>query len=73
MDPINRRRFLASLGRTGALLAAGSYLDLIGYAQVARGPVRAVIQPFRTRADYESYLTRIAQYPRLNDQALLFH
>ena len=26
--------------------------------------------PFRTRADYESYLTRIAQYPRLNDQAL---
>ncbi|HEX8194100.1 MAG TPA: DUF885 domain-containing protein [Allosphingosinicella sp.] len=26
--------------------------------------------PFRTRADYESYLGRIAQYPRLNDQAL---
>jgi uncharacterized protein (DUF885 family) len=26
--------------------------------------------PFRNRADYESYLTRIAQYPRLNDQAL---
>lgn len=26
--------------------------------------------PFRTRADYESYLTRIALYPRLNDQAL---
>jgi uncharacterized protein (DUF885 family) len=26
--------------------------------------------PFRTRADFESYLTRIAQYPRLNDQAL---
>jgi uncharacterized protein (DUF885 family) len=26
--------------------------------------------PFRTRADYESYLTRIAQYPRLNDAAL---
>ena len=26
--------------------------------------------PFRTRADYESYLTRIAQYPRLNDQAI---
>src|SRR5204862_287195 len=25
---------------------------------------------FRTRADYESYLTRIAQYPRLNDEAL---
>jgi uncharacterized protein (DUF885 family) len=26
--------------------------------------------PFRTRHDFESYLTRIAQYPRLNDQAL---
>ena len=26
--------------------------------------------PFRTRADYESYLTRLAQYPRMNDQAL---
>ena len=35
-----------------------------GFAGLARG------LPFRTRADYESYLTRIAQYPRLNDQAL---
>ena len=26
--------------------------------------------PFRTRADYESYLKRIEQYPLLNDQAL---
>jgi uncharacterized protein (DUF885 family) len=26
--------------------------------------------PFRTDADYRSYLRRIAQYPRLNDQAL---
>ena len=26
--------------------------------------------PFRTRADFESYLTRIARYPQLNDQAL---
>jgi uncharacterized protein (DUF885 family) len=26
--------------------------------------------PFRTRADYESYLTRLEQYPRLNDEAL---
>ncbi|HEX8644930.1 MAG TPA: DUF885 domain-containing protein [Allosphingosinicella sp.] len=26
--------------------------------------------PFRTRADYESYLARIALYPRLNDQAI---
>jgi uncharacterized protein (DUF885 family) len=35
-----------------------------GFAGIARG------LPFRTRADYESYLTRIAQYPRLNDEAL---
>lgn len=26
--------------------------------------------PFRTRADYESYLARLELYPRLNDQAL---
>ena len=26
--------------------------------------------PFRTRADFESYLTRLEQYPRLNDDAL---
>jgi uncharacterized protein (DUF885 family) len=26
--------------------------------------------PFRTRHDYESYLTRLEQYPRLNDTAL---
>ncbi len=26
--------------------------------------------PFRTKADYESYLTRIAQYPKQNDAAL---
>jgi uncharacterized protein (DUF885 family) len=26
--------------------------------------------PFRTRADFESYLTRLALYPRMNDQAL---
>jgi uncharacterized protein (DUF885 family) len=26
--------------------------------------------PFRTRADFDSYLSRLEQYPRLNDQAL---
>ncbi len=35
-----------------------------GFAGMARN------LPFRTRADFESYLTRIEQYPRLNDQAL---
>ena len=33
-------------------------------------PASRATSPFRTRADYDSYLTRIAQYPRLNDQAL---
>jgi len=35
-----------------------------GFAGMARN------LPFRTRADFESYLTRLEQYPRLNDQAL---
>ena len=35
-----------------------------GFAGLARN------LPFRTRADFESYLTRIEQYPRFNDQAL---
>src|SRR5687768_8964341 len=26
--------------------------------------------PFRTKADYDSYLTRLAQYPKLNDEAI---
>ena len=39
-----------------------------GWHQSFAGLPRAL--SFRTRGDYESYLTRIAQYPRLNDQAL---
>jgi uncharacterized protein (DUF885 family) len=35
-----------------------------GFAGMSRG------LPFRTRADFDSYLNRIAQYPRMNDQAL---
>ncbi|HYI48992.1 MAG TPA: DUF885 domain-containing protein [Allosphingosinicella sp.] len=35
-----------------------------GYAGMARN------LSFRTRADFDSYLTRISQYPRINDQAL---
>ena len=34
----SRRRFLASLGGAGAMLAAGSWLDVIGYAQAAAVP-----------------------------------
>jgi uncharacterized protein (DUF885 family) len=39
-----------------------------GWHQNFAGLARSL--SFRTRADFESYLTRIAQYPRLNDQAL---
>jgi alpha-L-arabinofuranosidase len=53
MHPIERRRFLSTLGRTGALLAAGSVLDVIGYAQVARGPARAAIRTSPGRADFD--------------------
>ncbi|HEX8256272.1 MAG TPA: DUF885 domain-containing protein [Allosphingosinicella sp.] len=35
-----------------------------GFAGMANG------LPFRTKADFESYLTRLGQYPKLNDQAL---
>ena len=33
-----RRGFLAGLGKTGALLASGSWLNAIGYAQTAAAP-----------------------------------
>jgi uncharacterized protein (DUF885 family) len=39
-----------------------------GWHQGFAGMANAL--PFRTRADYESYLARIEQYPKLNDAAL---
>ena len=44
MTPSSRRRFLSGLGKAGAVLATGSWLESIGYAQAARGSARAVIQ-----------------------------
>ncbi len=49
----NRRQFLASLGKSGAALATGSWLGTFGYAQT-RGPARAVIN----QARYTSELDR---------------
>jgi alpha-L-arabinofuranosidase len=40
---VDRRTFLAGLGSTGALVAAGSWLEAAGYAQ-ARGPARAFVK-----------------------------
>jgi len=49
----DRRRFLSSLGQTGALLATAKWLDVIGYAQARRGLARAVIQPSPSRGDLD--------------------
>src|SRR5262249_16820943 len=49
----SRREFLSRLGASGALLATGPWLRSIGYAQIARGPARAVILQSRTRADFD--------------------
>jgi alpha-N-arabinofuranosidase len=53
MTPSSRRRFLAKLGGTGAMLATGSWLDAIGYAQGIRSSARAFIQQPRVRADFD--------------------
>ncbi|HEX5109065.1 MAG TPA: alpha-N-arabinofuranosidase [Vicinamibacterales bacterium] len=51
-----RRRFLAGLGKTGALLASGSWLSAIGYAQTAGSATRALIQPPRTPSAFDRRL-----------------
>ena len=53
---LTRRRFLQELGKSGAALAAGSWLGSIGYAQTSRGPARAVINQARYRADIDRRL-----------------
>jgi alpha-L-arabinofuranosidase len=53
MTPSSRRRFLASLGRAGAMLASASWLDAIGYAQGSRGAARALIQQPRARTELD--------------------
>jgi alpha-N-arabinofuranosidase len=53
MTPSSRRRFLANLGGAGAMLATGSWLDAIGYAQGVRGPARALVQQPPVRADFD--------------------
>jgi len=49
---VDRRTFLAGLGSAGAALAAGSWLETIGYAQ-ARGPARAFVRSSPGRAAYD--------------------
>jgi alpha-N-arabinofuranosidase len=52
----DRRRFLSTLGRAGALAATASSFDLIGYAQAGRGPARAFIAPAAAGADFDRRL-----------------
>ena len=52
----SRRRFLAELGRSGAVLAAGSWLPGFGFQAVRSGPARAVINQARYRADIDRRL-----------------
>jgi alpha-N-arabinofuranosidase len=49
----NRRRFLASLGHSGAALAAGSILGRIGYAQTRDRVARVAIDSARFRSDID--------------------
>jgi len=50
-----RREFVAALSRSGAALAAGSWLGGIGYAET-RGPARAVLQSTRYRSEMDRRL-----------------
>jgi alpha-L-arabinofuranosidase len=52
---VTRRNFLAGLGKSGAALAAGSWLGTFGYAQT-RGPARAVINQARYKSELDRRL-----------------
>jgi len=51
-----RREFLATLGKSGAALAAGSWLGSVGYAQTSRAAARTVINQRLSRADLDRRL-----------------
>ena len=61
-------RLLARLEENGFAQRDMLFTTYYGWHQGFAGMARNL--PFRTRADFESYLTRLEQYPRLNDQAL---
>jgi alpha-N-arabinofuranosidase len=57
MSPtLDRRRFLTELGKSGAALAAGSWLSSIGYAQTSRGPARVLINQPRSGSEFDRRL-----------------
>jgi uncharacterized protein (DUF885 family) len=71
-DRVNRAILIRQLGETVEENGFGQrdmlFTTYYGWHQGFAGLARGL--PFHTRADFDSYLTRIAQYPRLNDQAL---
>jgi alpha-N-arabinofuranosidase len=54
-SPHARREFLRTLGKSGAALAAGSWLQAIGYTAAA-GPARVVINQARVRSELDRRL-----------------
>src|SRR3954469_24641783 len=52
----DRRDFLATLGKTSALVAASPWLRAIGYTQSAGGPARVAIRRLRDRAEFDRRL-----------------
>ena len=53
MSASDRRSFLASLGRAGAVLAATPWMGALGYAQGGRGPARAWLRRSPGRVDLD--------------------
>ena len=52
---VGRRQFLEQLGRSGAALAAGSWLASVGYVAAA-GPARAIVNQARVRSELDRRL-----------------
>jgi uncharacterized protein (DUF885 family) len=71
-DRVNRAILIRQLGETVEENGFGQrdmlFTTYYGWHQGFAGLARGL--PFNNRADFDSYLARIAQYPRLNDQAL---
>jgi len=71
-DRVNRAILIRQLGEQVEENGFGQrdmlFTTYFGWHQGFAGLARSL--PFQRRADYDSYLARIAQYPRLNDQAL---
>ena len=53
MRPVDRRAFLATLGKAGVLAATGSWMQAIGYAQTSRGPARAFVSRSPSRVEFD--------------------